>query len=105
MTGFLVFLYSILLLSITFILSNSGQLNDEDTEFIRIIGAVVDCSTRVGREEKIAMDIAVQDIYRLTGHNLALHVLDLPENSARAAFAGMFIVLNSGSFFRLRINL
>jgi ionotropic glutamate receptor len=101
MTGFLVFLYSILLLSITFILSNSsGQLNDEDTEFISIIGAVVDCSTRVGREEKIAMDIAVQDIYRLTGHNLALHVLDLPENSARAAFAGMFIVLNSGSLFR-----
>ncbi|KAG6766977.1 hypothetical protein POTOM_028156 [Populus tomentosa] len=94
MTGFLVFLYSILLLAITFILSNSGQLNDEDTEFIRIIGAVVDCNTRVGREEKIAMDIAVQDIYRLTGHNLALHVMDLPENSARAAFAAIDLIQN-----------
>ncbi|KAG5241418.1 glutamate receptor [Salix suchowensis] len=85
MDGVLALSYSILLLSVKFISSNAGQVNNGGSNFINGIGGVVDCNTRVGREEKIAMDIAVQDVYSSTGHNLTTHIQDLSGKSDRAA--------------------
>lgn len=91
MDGVLALSYSILLLSVKFISSNAGQVNNEGSNFINTIGGVVDCNTRVGREEKIAMDIAVQDVYSSTGHSLTTHIQDLSGKSDRAASSGMII--------------
>ncbi|KDP31932.1 hypothetical protein JCGZ_12393 [Jatropha curcas] len=38
------------------------------------------------------MEIAVQDFYSLTGHNLSLHIVDLSGNSAKAVFAAIELV-------------
>ncbi|KAJ6419887.1 hypothetical protein OIU84_029914 [Salix udensis] len=81
---FLLCLIQSFLLSVKFISSNAGQVNNEGSNFINTIGGVVDCNTRVGREEKIAMDIAVQDVYSSTGHNLTTHIQDLSGKSDRA---------------------
>ncbi|KAB5547805.1 hypothetical protein DKX38_011211 [Salix brachista] len=94
MAGVLALSYSILLLSVKFISSDAGQVNNEGSNFINTIGGVVDCNTRVGREEKIAMDIAVQDVYSSTGHNLTTHIQDLSGKSDRAASSAFHLSQN-----------
>ncbi|KAJ6678421.1 IONOTROPIC GLUTAMATE RECEPTOR [Salix viminalis] len=94
MDGVLALSYSILLLSVKFISSNAGQVNNEGSNFINTIGGVVDCNTRVGREEKIAMDIAVQDVYSSTSHNLTTHIQDLSGKSDRAASSAFHLSQN-----------
>ncbi|KAF9678496.1 hypothetical protein SADUNF_Sadunf07G0041000 [Salix dunnii] len=94
MDGFLALSYSILLLSVKFISSNAGQVNKEGGNVINTIGGVIDCNTRVGREEKIAMDIAVQDVYSSTGHNLTTHIQDLSGKSVRAASSAFHLSQN-----------
>ncbi|XP_065875130.1 glutamate receptor 2.8-like [Euphorbia lathyris] len=82
------FLISILVFSANFTFSDGVHMkNHEGNNSITNIGGVVDSSSRVGREEKIAMDIAAQDFYNSTGNNLSLHTLDLSMNSAPPAFA------------------
>lgn len=51
------------------------------------VGVVIDESSRVGKEQKIAMKMAVRDLRHCL--NLVLHVKDLHGNSALAASAGM----------------
>ncbi|KAL8513896.1 hypothetical protein ACS0TY_013133 [Phlomoides rotata] len=53
------------------------------------IGVLIDKSCRVGREQKIAMELAVQDFHHCL--NILLHVTDSHGNSARAASAGEHI--------------
>ncbi|XP_056693887.1 glutamate receptor 2.7 isoform X2 [Spinacia oleracea] len=48
------------------------------------IGAVIDGSARVGKEQIIAMKIAVRDIYRDSCSQIALHVRDSSESSVHA---------------------
>ncbi|KAJ0096454.1 hypothetical protein Patl1_28699 [Pistacia atlantica] len=51
---------------------------------IGTIGVITDSSSRAGREEKIAMEIAVDDFYNLTGNKLALELRDLSGVPANA---------------------
>uniref|UniRef100_A0A803LK56 Ionotropic glutamate receptor C-terminal domain-containing protein n=1 Tax=Chenopodium quinoa TaxID=63459 RepID=A0A803LK56_CHEQI len=48
------------------------------------IGVVIDGNTRVGKEQKIAMKIAVRDIYRNSCCPVTLHVRDFSEGSVHA---------------------
>lgn len=55
---------------------------------IGTIGVITDSSSRAGREEKIAMEIAVDDFYNLTGNKLALELRDLSGVPANAFLNG-----------------
>ncbi|KAF8406315.1 hypothetical protein HHK36_008401 [Tetracentron sinense] len=55
---------------------------------IGTIGAIVDYSSRMGKEQKTAMEMAVQDFYDSTGYKMVLHLRDSYGHSARAASAG-----------------
>ncbi|XP_021743767.1 glutamate receptor 2.9-like [Chenopodium quinoa] len=48
------------------------------------IGVVINGNTRVGKEQKIAMKIAVRDIYRNSCSPVTLHVRDFPEGLVHA---------------------
>lgn len=52
------------------------------------IGAVIDFTSRVGKEEKIAMDMAIQDLLHSTCHTLNLHLRYSLGNSAKSTAAG-----------------
>lgn len=58
------------------------------------IGGVLDLSSRVGKEQKIAMELAVQDFYSLTCYNLPIHLKDLCGNSGHTASHGNVTSLN-----------
>ncbi|KAH0988489.1 hypothetical protein GBA52_015666 [Prunus armeniaca] len=58
------------------------------------IGVVVDYSSRVGKEQKIAMKMAIQDLFHSTCARLDLHLKDSQGNSA-GAIAGAINLLNS----------
>ncbi|WOH05988.1 hypothetical protein DCAR_0625411 [Daucus carota subsp. sativus] len=49
------------------------------------IGGVLDLSSRVGKEQKIAMELAVQDFYSSTCYNLPIHLKDLHGNFVHTA--------------------
>ena len=52
------------------------------------IGGVLDLSSRVGKEQKIAMELAVQDFYSSTCYNLPIHLKDLHGNFVHTASDG-----------------
>lgn len=52
------------------------------------IGAVLDLSSRVGKEQKTAVELAVQDLYSSTCYYLPIHLKDLRENSGHTASDG-----------------
>ncbi|CAL8996363.1 unnamed protein product [Prunus brigantina] len=58
------------------------------------IGVVIDYSSRVGKEKKIAMKMAIQDLFHSTCARLDLHLKDSQGNSA-GAIAGAINLLNS----------
>ncbi|KAL2523539.1 Glutamate receptor 2.7 [Abeliophyllum distichum] len=39
-----------------------------------ILGAIVDCSSRVGKEERIAMEMAIEDLYKKRNQRFILHL-------------------------------
>ncbi|KAF9666599.1 hypothetical protein SADUNF_Sadunf16G0245500 [Salix dunnii] len=58
-----------------------------------VIGAIVDRSSRIGKEEIVAMEIAREDVYRHFNQNLTLHVKDADQrNPIRAALAGLDLI-------------
>ncbi|KAB5521284.1 hypothetical protein DKX38_025603 [Salix brachista] len=53
-----------------------------------VIGAIVDRSSRIGKEEIVAMEMAREDVYRHFNQNLTLVVKDADQrNPIRAALA------------------
>ncbi|XP_057968310.1 glutamate receptor 3.2-like isoform X2 [Malania oleifera] len=62
--------------------SVNGKRRPTTCNFIGSVGGVVDCSTRVGREEKVAMELAVEDFCTSTGYGLALKLRDLSGKTA-----------------------
>lgn len=54
------------------------------------VGAVLDLGSRMGKEHKIAMEIAVQDFNRLRSSKLLLNFHDSRGNSATTVAAGNF---------------
>lgn len=52
------------------------------------IGVIGDLGSEAGKEEKLAMELAVDSFYKSTGCRLALHVKDSGNNPVRALSAG-----------------
>ncbi|WCJ31135.1 glutamate receptor 2 [Euphorbia peplus] len=93
MAGFVALFFCILVLSANFTFSNGVRIEiHQGNKFVSNVGGVIDCFTRAGREEKIAMNIAVQDFYNSTGKNLSLHTLDLSRNSSTPASAAINLI-------------
>ncbi|KAF8410064.1 hypothetical protein HHK36_002586 [Tetracentron sinense] len=65
-------------------IANEGR----DDQFVGTIGGLVDYSSRVGKEEKTAMQMAAKDFYRSTGSQLLLHLRDSYGDSAPAISTG-----------------
>lgn len=58
-----------------------------------IIGAIVDNSTRIGKEQKVAMEMAIEDVYERTNEIYDLHMKNSHGEPSRAALAGMNIYI------------
>jgi hypothetical protein len=72
-----------------------GEKNCPSTETAASVGAVFYYSSRVGKEQKVAMDMAVQDLHHLNcSKQLALQLKDSHGNPARAISAGKFSNFN-----------
>ena len=56
------------------------------------IGGVINLKSRMGKEQKIAMEMARDDISGSTCAKLDLHLKDSQANPARAAASGKFII-------------
>ncbi|KAL6524741.1 hypothetical protein OROMI_030334 [Orobanche minor] len=68
------------------------QSNNDKVNIIGRIGGIIDGRSRVGKEEKIAMEIAADDFRNITGYSLTLQLTDLSGHSARAIFIGGYSV-------------
>ncbi|THG14455.1 hypothetical protein TEA_016302 [Camellia sinensis var. sinensis] len=66
----------------------------EETNHVKksIVGAIVDFSSRIGREEKVAMELAIDDFYFNTNISLILEVSDSGGDPIQAAHAGIYIM-------------
>lgn len=70
-------------------MARKGESNCPMTKTVADVGAVFYYNSRVGREQKVAMDLAVQDWNRLTcSKQLVLQLKDSHGNSAQATSAG-----------------
>ncbi|XP_058096307.1 glutamate receptor 2.7-like [Magnolia sinica] len=67
---------------------NSQDENSKRKHFIGSIGAIIDSGTRAGKEERIAVEIAVEDLFHSASYNPVLHVRDSHGNPLRTASAG-----------------
>jgi ionotropic glutamate receptor len=81
------FLLSVL---ITFLLILSdGVEAAAGTNKVTNIGAIIDGNSRTGKEEKTAMEIAVQNFNNISrNHKLSLHFKHLKGDPLQAAYAG-----------------
>lgn len=60
----------------------------ENNSVMGIIGAIVDNSSRVGKEESVAMKMALEDFYNYYNQSFVLHVRNSPRKFIQAAFEG-----------------
>ncbi|KAJ7981796.1 Glutamate receptor [Quillaja saponaria] len=56
------------------------------------IGAIIDYNSRIGKEEKVAMEIAMEDIYRKTRMNFVLRTVNSERQPLRAALAARNLI-------------
>jgi ionotropic glutamate receptor len=76
------------LISILLIFSN-GVEAEIRTNKVTNIGAVIDVNSRIGKEEKTALEMAVQDFNEIsTNHALSLHFRHPGEDPLQVAYAG-----------------
>ncbi|KAF9666596.1 hypothetical protein SADUNF_Sadunf16G0245200 [Salix dunnii] len=82
------------LLAVVLLLKPSGSIAaGRSSGSHGVIGAIVDRSSRIGKEEIVAMEIAREDVYRHFNQNLTLHVKDADQsNPIRAALAGLDLI-------------
>lgn len=57
-----------------------------------MLGAIVDCSTRVGKEEIVAMEMAIEDLYKQKEQRFALRVKCSGGDPVQAAQAARYLV-------------
>lgn len=55
---------------------------------IGVVGAIIDNSSRIGKEEELAMKMAVEDFRFFTNRSLILHIIDCRRDPMHAALAG-----------------
>ncbi|KAJ6298310.1 hypothetical protein OIU76_019458 [Salix suchowensis] len=59
-----------------------------------VIGAIIDMSSRIGKEQRAAMEIAVEDFNGTGNQTLVLHIKDSQRDPVRAALAAMDLINN-----------
>ncbi|KAH7568902.1 hypothetical protein JRO89_XS06G0070100 [Xanthoceras sorbifolium] len=90
-TGSRPWLIVLAFISFFFILSCGDEAGDSYK--LTNIGAIIDVNSRVGKEEKVAMQIAVQDFNNAyQNHKLSLHFQDRERDPLRAASAAEKLV-------------
>ncbi|KAF6175246.1 hypothetical protein GIB67_030464 [Kingdonia uniflora] len=82
MYSFLPF-FSVLVLIVSLIQSNATA-----NSFIGSVGANIDYASRAGREEKIAMEMAVDNFYKSNGSKIMLKLVDSQGSATRAISSG-----------------
>lgn len=68
----------------------SSQCKHTKPQFTGTIGAIVDTTFKAGKQEKLAIGMAVEDFSSSTGHKPLLHVRDSEGNPVQAAWEGEF---------------
>nr|XP_034932424.1 glutamate receptor 2.8-like [Populus alba] len=58
------------------------------------IGAIIDMSSRIGKEQRVAMEIAMEDFYGTGNQTLFLHIKDSQRDPVCAALAAMDLINN-----------
>ncbi|TXG66812.1 hypothetical protein EZV62_008087 [Acer yangbiense] len=56
------------------------------------VGVIVDQSCRRGKEAKVAMEIAIQDVYHNMNHSFHLHIINSQSNPIHSAFAAKDLI-------------
>lgn len=65
-----------------------------DTKIVTNIGAIIDVNSRIGREEKTAMQIYAENYNNHSKtHKLSLHFQDPGKDPLQVASAGLFFIL------------
>ncbi|PQP93852.1 glutamate receptor 2.8 [Prunus yedoensis var. nudiflora] len=94
MSGFAPLFYFL----ITVLVLREGRANKPENEpRMGIIGAIIDNSSRIGKEERVAIEMAVEDFYANRNQRLALHIRNSqredPLQAALAAYISNAIAL------------
>jgi hypothetical protein len=84
------------ILVLVFILTHKATVNGSSNttgndEIIGVIGAIVDNSSRIGKEESVAMKLALDDFYDKFNQSLILHIRDSQGEPIQAALEGNYI--------------
>ncbi|XP_077251171.1 glutamate receptor 2.5-like [Tasmannia lanceolata] len=82
-------LFLLLLLGME-VMASRGE--NSKIKFKESIGAVIDSTSRAGKEEKIAIEMAVEDFYKTTGNQLVLHLKDSLADPVQAAFSVLDLI-------------
>lgn len=82
-----------------FFFPSSSNATSAQDEFNGTIGAILDPSSRAGKEEKIAMEMALQDFNASTGLGLLLNVANSHQDTVGAASGGNYIAFMISSPF------
>lgn len=61
---------------------------DDDGRRKKIIGAILDLSSRAGKEEKVALDLAMEDFYPHLSSRPTLLLRDSMKDPVRALYSG-----------------
>lgn len=59
------------------------------------LGAIIDSTSRAGKEEKIGIEMAIEDYYNSTGFKPMLHVRDSGGDPLEAFYMGMPLMLKN----------
>ena len=81
---FLSFMAWVLLLSPAAAAADHGGTSHSNDS----IGVIVDYGSRVGKEQKVAMELAIDDFYNKTNQRLVLHSRDSHGDPLRARISG-----------------
>ncbi|XP_040989999.1 glutamate receptor 2.8-like [Juglans microcarpa x Juglans regia] len=73
--------------------ADNGRITASGTDNVRgIIGAIVDNSTRIGKEQKVAMEMAIEDVHDRTSQSYALRMKNSHGEPYRAALAARDLI-------------
>ncbi|KAL5715908.1 hypothetical protein ACHQM5_017667 [Ranunculus cassubicifolius] len=82
----------------TYLLLSSSTVKSKDEDAQKLtttkisIGAIVDYSSRIGKEENIAMNIAADDFYYYTNYRPVVHIVDSRKDPTHAASAATELI-------------
>lgn len=83
------FFFPLLLLLSVKATANGSFINATEKDLVAgVVGAIVDQDSRLGKEEKIAMEMAIKDFYEKTNQRFHLHIVNSQNDPVQAAFAG-----------------